>query len=105
MTELHELRLALAAWLRWHAPSVTERERAPAACRPLLDAMSRASTAWTVARLADEVEDAARRETAPPIPVCARCRHKATMHVADDEERRECMEWSCACEQFESEDA
>jgi hypothetical protein len=44
------------------------------------------------------------RETAPPIPTCARCRHKATMHVVDDEERRECMEWRCACEQFESED-
>jgi TPP-dependent indolepyruvate ferredoxin oxidoreductase alpha subunit len=35
-----------------------------------------------------------------PIPLCERCGHKATMHVTDDEERRECMEWSCGCEQF-----
>jgi len=35
------------------------------------------------------------------IPICARCGHKATLHVVDDEERRECMEWGCTCEQFE----
>ena len=35
------------------------------------------------------------------IPLCERCGHKATMHAVDDEERRECMEFSCACEQFE----
>jgi hypothetical protein len=36
-----------------------------------------------------------------PIPLCERCGHKATMHVVDDEERRECMEWCCNCEQYE----
>ena len=35
------------------------------------------------------------------IPICGRCGHKATMHVVDGEERRECMEWGCDCEQFE----
>lgn len=35
------------------------------------------------------------------IPLCERCRHKVTSHVADDEERRECMEWSCSCEQYQ----
>lgn len=35
------------------------------------------------------------------IPLCARCNHKATSHVVDDEELRECMEWGCDCEQFE----
>lgn len=34
------------------------------------------------------------------IPLCEYCRHKATSHAVDDEERRECMEFSCACEQF-----
>jgi len=34
------------------------------------------------------------------IPLCERCGHKATLHVVDDEERRECMEWGCGCEQF-----
>jgi hypothetical protein len=35
------------------------------------------------------------------IPICARCGHKATMHVVDGEERGECMEWGCDCEQLE----
>jgi len=52
------LRLALAAWLRWHAPSAREREGAPATCSPLLDEMSRASGAQNVARLASEIEKA-----------------------------------------------
>lgn len=34
------------------------------------------------------------------IPLCERCGHNATLHVVDDEERRECMEWGCGCEQF-----
>jgi hypothetical protein len=34
------------------------------------------------------------------IPLCERCNHKATSHSVDDEERRECMEFMCACEQF-----
>lgn len=36
------------------------------------------------------------------IPLCDRCCHKSTSHVVDDEERRECMEWSCGCEQFDA---
>ena len=50
------LRRSLAAYLRWHAPSRVELERAPAECRPLLDLMSRASGAQAVARLADAIE-------------------------------------------------
>lgn len=54
----NELRSALAAWLRWHASSAEERERAPANCRPLRDAMARASGVQAVARLATEIENA-----------------------------------------------
>jgi len=35
------------------------------------------------------------------IPLCECCQHKATLHVVDGEERRECMEWQCSCEQYE----
>jgi hypothetical protein len=41
------------------------------------------------------------KEMPHEIPICARCGHKATMHVVDGEERRECMEWGCDCEQFD----
>jgi hypothetical protein len=54
------LRRSLAAYLRWHAPSRVELERAPAGCRPLLDLMSRASGAQAVARLADAIEGGCR---------------------------------------------
>lgn len=37
----------------------------------------------------------------PAISLCERCWHKATMHTVDGEERRECMEWQCSCEQYE----
>jgi hypothetical protein len=33
------------------------------------------------------------------IPLCW-CDHKATSHAVDDEERRECMEFNCPCQQF-----
>ena len=36
-----------------------------------------------------------------PIPQCWKCGHKATSHAVDDEERRECMEPCCGCQQFE----
>lgn len=52
------LRSSLAAWLRWHAPSVEEREAAPSECRPLLDAMAMCSGVQAIARLADEIEKA-----------------------------------------------
>lgn len=42
-----------------------------------------------------------RLKDGPPIPLCERCRHKATSHVED---KRECMEWSCGCEKFEAPD-
>jgi HPt (histidine-containing phosphotransfer) domain-containing protein len=55
------LRQSLAAWLRWHAPSAEERNRAPESCHPLLDAMARASGVQAVARLATEIENADER--------------------------------------------
>lgn len=59
MTTDEELRKALVAWLRWHAPSAQELERAPAEYRPLLDAMSRASGVQAVAQLASAIEKGA----------------------------------------------
>ncbi len=41
------------------------------------------------------------QERGRAIPICERCAHKATDHDIDDEERRECLAFSCACEQFE----
>lgn len=55
--ELAKLRAALTAWLRRHAPSATEIRRAAEEWRPLLDAMSRASGAQVIARLASEIDE------------------------------------------------
>ena len=52
-----ELRAALVEWLRWHAPSRQERDRTPEKCRPLFDAMSKASGVGVIARLAKSIED------------------------------------------------
>ena len=59
MPTLRNIRTALAAWLRWYAPSAEERKRAPDACRPLLDAMAGVEGSQSIARLADEIEHAA----------------------------------------------
>lgn len=51
------LRVALVAWLRLHAPTAEERERAPFESRLLLDVMSHASPGeQAVLGLADEID-------------------------------------------------
>lgn len=53
---------SLVAWLRWHAATRKEIESAPENCRPILDAMSKASGCNIVARLASRIEQLDGRE-------------------------------------------
>ena len=52
-----ELRMSLAAWLRWHAASRKEIEAALPVCRPILEAMSKVSGVLPLVRLAQEIDD------------------------------------------------
>jgi len=66
------IRRELAAYLRLYAPSAAEREKAPAACRPFLDAMSDVTYASAIAQLADEIERAAAEPEAKPDVLAVR---------------------------------
>jgi len=84
------------AWQDWSSELLHERGLRPADACSHGDGAARDIIADLV-RLAPMLPYGAEA-----IPLCERCSHKATDHEVDDEERRACLAFSCACEQFEA---